>query len=92
MRDHLLVQEYGLNDAQRVRLVTDDDGHRLRGGAADIDALLALLDSLVGLDQLPGWADLRAHRNPSKCKGVTTSWWGRRVTKLDISQSNLSGG
>ena len=33
MRDHLLVQDYGLNISQRVRLVTDGDGSRLRGGA-----------------------------------------------------------
>jgi hypothetical protein len=33
MRDHLLVQDYGLNISQRVRLVTDGNGSRLRGGA-----------------------------------------------------------
>ena len=92
MRDHLLVRDYGLNGSQRVRLVTeDDDWFGLRGGASDIDALLALRNALTGLDKLPGWSDLHTHRNPGKCQGIGVSWWGRRVTKLDICGSGLSG-
>jgi hypothetical protein len=88
MRDQLLVMDYGLNDLQRLRLVTDDDG-RLRGGASDIDALLALRNSLTGLDKLNGWADLETHRDLSKCKGVQVQ--GERVTHLDICGTGLSG-
>ena len=91
MRDHLLVRDYGLNGAQRVRLVTeDDDWFGLRGGASDIDALLALRNALTGLDKLPGWSDLDTHRDPSKCKGIEVNGGGR-VTKLDICDSGLSG-
>jgi hypothetical protein len=91
MRDHLLVQDYGLTRSQRVRLVTDDDDwFGLRGGASDIDALLALRRALTGLDKLPGWSDLDTHRDPGKCKGVVINAGGR-VTKLDICKSGLSG-
>ena len=88
MRDQLLVMDNGLNGLQRLRLVTDDDG-RLRGGASDIDALLALRNALTGLDKLDGWADLETHRDPSKCKGVKVE--GGRVTRLDVCDSGLSG-
>ena len=88
MRDQLLVMDYGLNGLQRLRLVTDDDG-RLRGGASDIDALLALRNALTGLDKLNGWADLATHRDPSKCQGVQVE--GGRVTRLDVCRMGLSG-
>lgn len=88
MRDQLLVMDYGLNGLQRLRLVTDVDG-RLRGGASDIDALLALRNALTGLDKLNGWADLPTHRDPSKCRGIQVE--GGRVTRLDVCDSRLSG-
>jgi hypothetical protein len=88
MRDQLLVMDYGLNGLQRLRLVTDVDG-RLRGGASDIDALLALRNALTGPDKLNGGADLPTPRDPSKCKGVQVE--GGRVARLDVCDSRLSG-
>jgi hypothetical protein len=55
----------------------------------DIDILLMLCRSITGLARLSGWADLAAHRDPSKCQGIQVS--GGRVTRLDINSSSLSG-
>ena len=102
MRDHLLVQDYGLNRSQRVRLVTDGGGRRLRGGArgalaeADVDVLLLLLDAIEGLGKLKGWKGglfrpgLKKHRDASKCEGVWLDADGR-VIMLEIAGRGLSG-
>jgi hypothetical protein len=89
MRDHLLMLEYGLHNFQRVRLVAADDGGRLRGGAEDVDALLAIYGALTGLKELKGWSDLSTHRDASECEGVTVS--GGRVTELKLNNRGLSG-
>ena len=89
MRDHLLMLEYGLHNFQRVRLVAAADGGRLRGGASDVDALLAIRDAITGLEKLRGWSDLSTHRDPRKCEGVTVK--GGRVTKLNLHLKGLSG-
>ena len=89
MRDHLLMLEYGLGNFQRVWLVAADDGGRLRGGASDVDALLAICGAIPGLKELDGWSDLSTHRDPSKCEGVMIE--GGRVTTLKLWSRGLSG-
>ena len=89
MRDHLLMLDYGLHNFQRVRLVAAADGGRLRGGASDVDALLAIYGAIPGLEEFDGWSDLSTHRDPSKCEGVTVE--GGRVTKLELGGRGLSG-
>ena len=90
LRDHLcVVEDYGLNGSQRLVLVTDRSAHRVRGGASDVDALLAMLGTVKGLEKLDGWKDLASHKDASKCKGITVN--SERVIKIDISSKSLSG-
>ena len=90
LRDHLcVVGDYGLDGSQRLVLVTDRSARRVRGGASDVDALLAMLRTVKGLEKLDGWKDLANHRDASKCKGIKVE--GGRVIRLDICYSNLSG-
>ena len=90
LRDHLcVVGDYGLDGSQRLVLVTDRSAHRVRGGASDVDALLAMLGTVKGLEKLDGWKDLANHRDASKCTGIMVE--GGRVTKLDINGEGLSG-
>ena len=90
LRDHLcVVEDYGLDGSQRLVRVTDHSAHRVRGGASDVDALLAMLRTVKGLEKLDGWKDLASHRDASKCNGITVE--GGRVTKIDIHNKSLSG-
>ena len=90
LRDHLcVVEDYGLNGSQRLVLVTDRSAHRVRGGASDVDALLAMLGTVKGLEKLDGWKDLANHRDASKCTGIMVE--GGRVTKIHIHNKSLSG-
>ena len=90
LRDHLcVVGDYGLDGSQRLVLVTDRSAHRVRGGASDVDALLAMLGTVKGLEKLDGWKDLASHRDVKKCKAITVE--GGRVTKINIDGKSLSG-
>ena len=56
----------------------------------DLGALLALLRTVGGLAQLPGWKDLETHRDLGRCEGITIDEGGR-VTRVGLRSKRLPG-